>query len=349
MEYVIALLGLTLLVIFHEFGHFIGARLFGVRVEEFMVGLPGPKLARIRIGETLYGITLIPFGGYVKLHGDIDAAEAGKPFENPDRAFLLKPFWQRTAIIFLGPFFNLVLAVFLFAAMFMYGVPGYPTTTVEKVLEGTAAARAGIAPNDRVLSIDGRKIDEWQELVDYVRARPGSTVRVVVERNGQRRTFKMLVGIRNGVGFLGLQARTGVKRLGFLDALVQGFRSTFAMTSMFVVLLGKLISSGDLISQSAGPVGIVVESTRAIRLGVDFYLYLLALLSINLAIVNLIPMPPLDGGRIALMVVERVTGKRIGLQVYAVLQLIGLLLFVILMIFLIQADVARYHPFGIGM
>lgn len=348
MTLLVAFLGLAFLILIHELGHFIAAKIAGVKVEEFMIGLPGPKIIKFRFGETLYGVTAIPFGGYVKLHGDVDVEEEERSKLDTKRAFLEKPFFQRVLIIFFGPLFNLILSVFLFMAVFLHGIPGYPTTTVDKVLESSAAERAGFQPGDTVLKIDKIEINKWQDLVDYVKGKKGKKITVIVKRDSRIVQLYPVVGERKGVGFLGLQAKTGVHKLGVIDSFLAGVKSTYDMTLLFLNLLFTETIKGTLLKQSAGPVGIVVETTRAVKVGLDFYLYLLSLISINLAIVNLIPIPPLDGGRIALMVVEKITGRKISTNLLAIIQLFGIILFFVLMIYLIQADIQRYHLLGAG-
>lgn len=334
-----------MLIFFHELGHFIAAKISRIRVVEFMIGLPGPKLFQFKAGETTYGITMIPFGGYVKLFGDVDSSEE-EIKNNPERSFLLKPFWMQVLTIFSGPFFNLLLAVFLFAAMFVYGIPGYPSTTIEKVLPGTAAEKAGIKPGDKVIKIDEVQIKEWENLVNYVQKNKGKLVKIKVERKNREIVLFATIGEKAGKGFLGIQAKRTTYRLSPIPALQRGLHHTYEMTVTFLKLLYTETVKGRLLKESAGPVGIVVETSKAVKVGIDFYLYLLGLISINLAIVNLIPIPPLDGGRIAILTIERLTGRKLSKETMALVQLIGIILFLLLMIYLIQADIQRYHLLG---
>ncbi len=345
ITYLFAFLGLALLIFFHELGHFIAAKISRVRVEEFMIGLPGPKIFKFKAGETTYGITVIPFGGYVKLFGDVDTSKEDIE-KNPEGSFLMKPFRLQILTIFSGPFFNLLLSVFLFAAMFIYGIPGYPSTTIEKVLKNSAAEKAGIKSGDRVVAIDNVNVKEWDDLVSYIQKNKGKKVKIKVIRNRKEKIISAVVGEKEMKGFLGVQAKRMTYRLSFFPALYRGLRHTYEMTYTFLKLLYTETVKGRLLKESAGPVGIVVETSKAVKVGVDFYLYLLGLISINLAIVNLIPIPPLDGGRIAILTYEKVTGQRLSREMMALIQLTGIILFLFLMIYLIQADIQRYHLLG---
>lgn len=347
MEYIFAVAGLALLILAHEFGHFVIARLSGVKVDEFMVGLPGPKLFSFSRGGTRYGLTLIPFGGYVRLHGEFLDPEDPELNRDPT-AFINKPYWIQILVIASGALFNFLIAIFLFAAMFIYGIPGYPTTTIDKVLPGTAAEQAGIQPGDRVLRVDSVEINQWSELVDYVSKRKGKEITLEVERSGKKIALTARIGERDGNGFLGVQASTTTYRTGPVRALIEGARMTGSFTALFLKIIFTEIWKGDLIKQSAGPVGIVVETSKAVKAGFDFYLYLLGVISINLAIINLFPVPPLDGGRIVLLLIEKVTRRKIPVTVLALIQLAGILLFAVLMFYLIAADFQRYHLFGMG-
>lgn len=345
ITYLFAFLGLASLIFFHELGHFIAAKISRVRVEEFMIGLPGPKLFKFKTGETTYGITAIPFGGYVKLFGDVDTSKEDLE-KNPEKSFLMKPFRLQVLTIFSGPFFNLLLSVFLFAAMFLYGIPGYPSTTIEKVLKNSAAESAGIKAGDKVVAVDSIQVREWDDLVNYIQKNKGKEVKIRVLRDEEEVLVSTIVGEKEGKGFLGVQAKRMTYRLSFFPALYRGLHHTYEMTYTFLKLLYTETLKGRLLKESAGPVGIVVETSKAVKVGVDFYLYLLGLISINLAIVNLIPIPPLDGGRIAILTYEKLTGRRLSREVMAFIQLAGIILFLFLMIYLIQADIQRYHLLG---
>lgn len=347
MTYLFAVIGLALLILAHEFGHFLIAKLFGVKVNEFMIGLPGPKLFSYQGKETTYGITLIPFGGYVRLHGEFEDPENPEKTKD-EKSFISKPATVRILVLASGAIFNVLLAVLLFSAVFLYGIPNYPTTIIDKVYPDTAAQKAGFQEGDKILKIDNRDIGEWQDLVEYVSERPGKKVTITLKRNDDKLKLHPTIGRKDNKGYLGIKAKTTTLKMGLFDSIIKATNMTYQMTKTFVEFIYKELFKGDLLKQSAGPIGIVVETSRAVKVGFDFYFYLLGLISINLAIVNLFPVPPLDGGRILISLVEKALGRKIPFKVLAVIQLAGILLFLFLMIYLIQADLQRYHLLGAG-
>jgi regulator of sigma E protease len=342
----LALLGLALLILAHEFGHFLTARCFGVRVEEFVIGLPGPKLIRFKKGETVYGVSIIPFGGYVRLFGEFYDPENPETATHPE-SFLAKSWLARVVIIAAGSIFNFILAILLFAAMFMYGVPGYPTTTVKKILPGSPAELYGIKPGDRILQIDNIKIREWRELSDYISKHPGKEVTLKLQRNSETISLRVILANQKGKGLLGVQAKTTVRRLSPVSALIESSKLTAGLLYTFLNYLVSELPKGTILQQSSGPVGIFVETSKAVKVGFDFYLFLLGLISVNLGIVNLLPIPPLDGGRILLLTLERSLKRKIPEGVLTFINLVGVLLVIYLIFYLLIADLKRYHLVGL--
>lgn len=342
MGLILAFFGLAFLIFIHEFGHFIAARIFKIKVEEFMIGLPGPKIFKKKIGDTLYGITAIPFGGYVKLYGEYEDPEKPEEASNP-KSFINKPWYAQIAVIASGAMFNVLIAIILFAAMYMYGVPGYPTTEIEKILPESAAEKAGLKAGDKIISINNKSVKEWIDVVSIVSKNPEKEVLLIVKRGNKTLQISAIPERKDNKGFLGIQAKTTIKRLSPISAFSESLKLTGNLMATFLKLLVKESKSGKLLKESSGPVGIVVETSRAVKVGFDFYLFLLGLISINLAIVNLIPIPPLDGGRIAIIAIEKILRRKIPAPVLAIIQAFGIALFLYLMIYLILSDIQRYQ------
>ncbi|MCX7832405.1 MAG: RIP metalloprotease RseP [Actinobacteria bacterium] len=335
------MLGVAILILAHEFGHFLIARIFRIRVEEFVIGLPGPKIIKFKKGDTVYGISAIPFGGYVRLYGEFEDPNDPNLSQNPE-SFIHKPWYVQALVVAAGAFFNFLIAILIFAIMFVYGVPGYPTTTIDKVIPQSPAEKAGIQPGDKILRIDSMKVREWQDISDFVSKNPNRQVELIIKRNDKEIRIRATIGEKNNKGFLGVQSKTTVKRLSPFSALLESTKLTAGMLVTFVKLLFSEAFKGDLLKQSTGPVGIVVETSRAVKVGFDFYLFLIGLISINLGLVNLLPIPPLDGGRIVIIFLERAIKKKIPQNALALIQLFGILLFAYLMIYLLISDIQRY-------
>lgn len=337
----LAIVGVAILILAHEFGHFLVARIFRIKVEEFVIGLPGPKIVKFKKGNTIYGISAIPFGGYVRLYGEFDDPNEPNLRKHPE-SFIHKPWYVQALVVAAGGFFNFLIAIFIFATMFVYGVPGYPTTTIDKVLPESPAEKAGIKPGDKILKIGSLNVREWQDISNFVSKNPNKNVELVIERNNREIKLKATIGKRDNKGFLGIQSKTTIKRLSLISALLESTKLTASMIVAFVKFLLSEAFKGELLKQSAGPVGIVVETSRAVKVGFDFYLFLIGLISINLGLVNLLPIPPLDGGRIAIIFFERITKKKIPQNALALIQLVGILLFAYLMVYLLISDIQRY-------
>lgn len=348
-----ALSGIGLLIFIHEFGHFIAAKISGVKVREAAIGF-GPKIYKKQWGETLYSIGILPLGGFVKLAGmePEDSIEAGEE----DRAFDNQSLFKKVAIIGAGPLMNILIAVPIFAIIFMFGVQEQ-TTVVAGVSSGSAAHKAGIQKGDRLISIDGQKIDEWGDVSRAVAPKPNESVKIVVERDGKKLTKTATVGQRDRKkiedneektvkeGFLGIEGETRIKRYGPLQAFSMAVKMTIQTTGAIISIFAALFTGGipasTLAEGSAGPVGVIYISSEMIRKGFTNFLWFLGIISPNLAIVNLLPLPPLDGSRVTFLIYERIRGKRISKERFVQLQTIGVALLVFLMVFLTAFDLNR--------
>lgn len=341
----LAIAGLSLLIFVHELGHFVAGKLFGVKVNEFMLGLPGPKLAKVKRGESTYGVTVLLFGGYVKFAG-MDPTEELSP-EDEARGFDAQPLWKRLLILAAGPAFNLLLAVLIFTGIFMYGVPA-PTTTIATVLKDYPAAKARLVPGDRIEAINGRAIRSWDELIETVRAAPNKQVTLRVSRDGRVRTVRPTLTTRNDVGFLGIGPKIADQSFGFLQSVWLAVRATAIITAGVVVFLVELPQRLSLLQQARGPLGVVQESVKAAQSGLRDFMWLVAAFSISLGVFNLLPIPPLDGGKVLLGLVEGAMRKKLNKNVVLAVSAVGASLLVMLMIYIVVADIGRLLPGGAG-
>ncbi len=345
--WLIAILGLALLITVHEFGHFIAAKSFGMRVEKFYVGFP-PAALRRTWGETEYGIGIIPLGGFCKISGMLP--EEDVPEGTGDRVYYKKAVWKRNVTIAAGPLMN-----FLAAAVIMIlfiGIQGVPTASLklDEVVKGAPAAKAGLVAGDTLVGADGQRWTTWDQASAYFRANMGKAISLTYRPAGTtgaaaQKTVRLTL-IENpqapGNGYLGVAAgvvrnrpgpirAVGLGLVGFKDVVVGTF------TGFWWLITGKISATGP--DGAVGPVGIINVSKQAVQQ--SWYPLLLAFLSFNLGLINLLPILPFDGGHIALNVVERVRGKRLNAKLLERMIAFGTVLLVMLFIFLTFNDVKR--------
>ncbi len=330
------LLLLTFLVVAHEFGHFKAGRACDMRIEEFAVGF-GPKLfSKVREGIR-YSIRALPLGGFVQFYGE-DAQEV---LEEP-RAFNNRPIWQRFLTLLAGPAMNILLAFVLTVGVLVgYGdfVP-----VVASVQEGMPAQQAGLKEGDRIVSVDGKRIDFAMEFDGIDLAKSGESVNLGVERDGQRMEFEIPFEYNEAEGrnMIGITYSSDTRqRFGFFEAIGLSFKWMYLIIAQMLSFLGNLVFRGKGVEGLAGPVGTIGIVSQAVRSGPEVFLRIATLLSVNLGIMNLLPIPGLDGGRILLLGVEKLRGKPLPQNKEGLINLIGMGLMFLLMIFLTYQDIAR--------
>lgn len=337
----VTILVFGLLIFIHELGHFLAARAAGVRVHEFALGF-GPVLVAWRRGPTRYSVRALPLGGFVRMAGmhpgEEDLAEVP-----PRQRFLNQALGWRTAIIAAGPAMNLVLALVLFAALF--GLVGVPESrlVVAAVEPGYPAEAAGFRPGDRLLAVDGRPLEHWQQLVAVVRQHPGRPLRFQVERDG--RTLELVVVPRPlpedpRVGVIGIRPVSEVVRRPPGAALREAATWTARVALGFAEGLARLLR-GEGGTELIGPVGIGEQLGQAARAGVAQLLFLAAVLSANLALINLLPIPALDGSRLMFLALEAVRGRPVDPEKEHVIHLIGFALLILLGLVITYRDILR--------
>lgn len=342
MFLLLAILGVSFLILVHEFGHFIVSRLFGVKVEEFMLGMPGPKIFTFKVGETTYGVTILLFGGYVKFAGTEFDDEL--PLEERHRGFNALSFWKKMLAMGAGPIMNLILAMFLIISLYAFvGVPT-ATTTIDKVLKDKPAAKTGFKSGDKVVSVNNIPTGSWDDIVTSVQGKPNQKVTIVVERGDRKLVLKPKLTHKNSKGFLGIQPVSENRKAPIFKALYMGASDTIITTYkvaefLFVVVPGKV---SMFFKGAVGPVGAVYMTSEAARRGVFDFIWFLAIISIALAVFNVLPLPPLDGGRLVIIAVEGVIKRPISRSVKLGINAFGALLLITLLVYLVIADVQRF-------
>jgi len=346
---------LSLLVFAHEFGHFIVAKKSGMRVEEFGFGFP-PRAFAVRRGDTEYSVNWIPLGGFVKVKG-----ESGQHRDEPD-SFASKPAWKRFLVLVAGVVMNLVVASILLSIGFMAGLPtsvdGVPdgavveqaSLDVVSVVDGSPAVRSGIVAGDEVVSMDGKTFDDAEAARAYIKDRGDAGISVIVRKeDGSFATTTVASEDLPGLGVHGIGV--GLVKTGLVSfpphlAVVQGIRATFVYTvevlRSFGDLLKNLVVHQTVSVDLSGPVGIAVMTGQAARLGFTYLLQFAALLSINLAVVNALPFPALDGGRILFLLIEVVRRKSVNHQAEAIVHNLGFVFLMALVALVTYRDFVRF-------
>ena len=341
-----AVLVLGVLIFVHELGHFLVAKRAGVSVLKFSLGF-GPKIAGFTRGGTEYLLSAIPLGGYVKMLGEDPKEEVA----DLERSFSAKPIGWRSLIILAGPGSNFLLAIAIFWVVFMVGVPTL-TTKVGEVMEGFPAREAGLLQGDRIAAIEGRPIEKWEELAKQIHQSPGRPVRLTVEREGKRFDVtvapkatkqKNLFGEEQEIGLLGIAPAEEflTERTNPITAFGRAVYKTYDLSVLILITFGKLLQGVVPAKTIGGPLLVAQMAGEQARLGILNLLFFTALLSINLAILNLLPIPILDGGHLFFALIEAARGKPVSLKKREMAQQVGLVLLVALMIFAFYNDIFR--------
>lgn len=305
----------TLIVVVHEAGHFLTAKAVGIRVDQFSVGF-GPRLIGVTVGETTYAIRALPLGGYVKLAGmdphDAGATQSGRPQVTDPRSFNAHPLWQRILVIVAGPAFNLLLPIILFSSVYAFGAP----VQVVSVDSGTPAQAAGIQPQDVVVSVDGHRVEQNSDLRTYVNAdgQAQRPVQVQVNRQGRLVTFTITPEKRDSGYVLGVRTSPGIKQLAPLAAFRQSVSDTVGLvlgTFQGFYRLATDQSLGGLLGPNGvrGPVGIMQTTADEAQGGPVPLTFWIGFLSLSLGLINILPIPALDGGRLVFLLLEGIRGR----------------------------------------
>jgi regulator of sigma E protease len=348
---------LSLLVLVHELGHFLAARKFGVRVDEFGFGLP-PRLFGIKRGETVYSLNWLPIGGFVKLYGEDEEKET----KGPD-SFFAKPKKIRAAILTAGVLMNFLLAILVISYIFTQGVL-VPTDKVfvKEVSPGSPAEKAGLKIDDNIIKCDQKIIKTPEELISYTKQHFGEEVVLEIERCDPlypRRELGQLVSCQHELvkiiprkdapkneGAMGMAISNLVeKKYSLVQApflgTAEAFRLSWLMVSEIGKILFKVITFQPVKADIAGPLGIAQATGQAVKFGAMAVLQLLGLLSLNLAVVNILPFPALDGGRLLFIGIEALTGKRVKPYWERWVHQIGMMLLLSLLALVTINDVLR--------
>jgi len=342
---------LGILIFFHELGHFLLAKAFGVKVLKFSLGF-GYKLVGKKWGETEYLISTVPLGGYVKLLGENDEESEDLSPEEFHRAFNHQHVLKRIAIVAAGPFFNLFLALFLFWGVYAISGNYVMTTEVGQVREDSPASKAGILKGDVIVSVQGIHTDSWTEIKNLVKDSAGQEVTVTVQREDrllrvtvvpEETVEKNLFGEDVKSALIGIVAAGKYRKveMGPWEALKEGIRKTWEITALTFLTIVKLFQGVVSIKTLGGPIMIGQLTGQVAQESISYLVPLLAVISINLGVLNLLPVPILDGGVILFLLMELIIGKPISMKKREAAQKVGIGLLALLILVVMRNDLER--------
>lgn len=360
---IIFIVVLAVLIFVHELGHFLIARAFKIRVDAFKIGF-GPRILSWKRGETEYGLNLIPFGGYVKIFGENPDEES---MSGPDanRSFVNKPRWQQTLVLFAGVFFNFLFAWILYAGLFVFGsnVPidafgdysnyiSNQRVIVMDAQDASPAAKAGIQIGDVIQSITSNEqrieVKNTADIQRVINSSLGNPITIQYIKSGNEKTVEVspITGLVAGKYAIGIvMDRVGYIKMPFLTAMIEAPRYTIITIKNTAVGLYAFVTGIFQYTASfddvAGPVGIAIIIKNAFELGFAYLIIITAIISINLGIINLIPFPALDGGRILFVGIEGIIRRRIPAKFFNIVNTVGFVLLMILMVIVTYKDIAK--------
>jgi regulator of sigma E protease len=332
---VFVIIFLSILVLIHELGHFVAAKKFGLLVKEFGFGLP-PRIWSKKIGETIYSVNLLPFGGFVKIYGEdgVEADERGKSFSS-------LPISKRSLIISAGVLMNFLLGWLLISIVFSIGIP--KAILITKVEPNSPAAEIGLRAGDKII---GAEADNFIKFIDEHR---GQEIVIKIERNSEVKEFKAAPRINppSGEGALGIALmESGLVKKNLLASIWEGLKTSIGIMQAVFAAIFNLIARAFVgkatLEQIVGPVGIIKITSQAGTLGFVYLLQLFALISLNLVVINIFPFPALDGGRLLFLLIEKIKGSPLPVKFERYANAVGMALLLFLMIVITIKDIMRF-------
>lgn len=323
-----------MVILVHEFGHFAVAKLVGIKVNEFAIGM-GPKIFQKKKGETEYTLRILPIGGYVKMEGEDESS-------NDPRSFGKVSPVSRIAVVAAGAIMNFVLAIVILSIV-SYGA-GMPTNKIERTLPNSPAEEVGIMPGDIISRINGKKINSWESIVNNInKSDPKEKMEIKVKRDGEEKTFYLQPKIEEGRTMIGIAPAS---EQSISTAIRGGFEKTKMFLGLMFDFLGMVLKGKVSTRDLSGPVGVIHEVGVAAKLGIYNLLYILGFISINLGFFNLLPIPALDGSRIVFLLVELVRGKPIDPDKEGFIHFVGFVLLISLMLIVTYRDIIKFNIFS---
>lgn len=315
---IIGIIGLGFLIGFHELGHFLFCKLFKIRTPSFSIGM-GPKIFSKKIGETEFALSAIPLGGYVEIAGmtEVGQGDQKEASRADEYSFAAKPYYQKLLVLSGGILFNLILGYALLTTLFYMGMPAsplvyptYATTAINTVGAEGAGQKAGLKPGDKIISIDNQPVHSATELINFIKSHPEYTTSLVVERDNTTKELSVTIEEKkvNDTSFGYMDIELQIPRYSFIDSAKYGLAATGELVHQVWLSL-KSIFTECKFKQVGGPLMVLSETIKGAGKGIKIFLLLLAFISVNLALLNIIPLPILDGGQALFYTIEALIGK----------------------------------------
>lgn len=320
MTIIYSLLVFLLVILVHEFGHFAVAKMSDMKVNEFSIGM-GPLVASTKGEETQYSFRAIPIGGYVALEGEDEDSSDPRSFKNASPQ-------KRIAVLFAGAFMNFTLAILAFTIVF--SIIGTPGTTIDKVVENTPAEIVGLQTGDKIISIDNKPVEKWEDITTFINESTTESINMVVERDSQNVDINIPVYEEEGSRKIGI---TPKYQLDLGNALGYAFTNTRMVIVDVYKFVGRLLTGEMDLSAVSGPIGVIRFIGESSQSGILNVLFVLGAISANLGAFNILPIPALDGGKILLTFVEMIIGRKVPEKIEEWLNIAGFVLLFGLMIY----------------
>jgi regulator of sigma E protease len=345
LQYLLAIAGFSLIILVHEFGHFIFAKIFGIHVTEFFIGF-GPKILKFKKKEkgTLYGISAIPLGGYNKILG-FDRSEK-VPEELKSRVFYDKAFIKKFLVISGGGIFNIVIAYILIAIFLSMGV-FTPTTVIDYIEPGSPAEASGFKLGDRIIELENNPVGTWDDFADQVKNYPDNEVVFKIERDKSVLEIDVTLSEAEGRGYLGIAPLLVKEKLGFFQIIRESFKMLWDLSTTYARLFGMLIT-GKIpfeYARPTSPIGVISIFQQSAALGFQNFILFVAVVSVLIAFGNFLPILPVDGGHLVIIIIEAIRKKPLPKKAVEIYSTLGLVIIISLLIIGLIFDIIS--PFNI--
>ncbi|MGE4282188.1 MAG: RIP metalloprotease RseP [Clostridia bacterium] len=330
--FISAIIIFALLIFFHELGHFAVAKMVGIKVHEFAIGM-GPQILKVKKGETMYSVRALPIGGYVMMEGEVENSADKRAFNN-------KPVWARMAVVSAGAIMNFALGFIIFLIMLSFE-PSIPEPVIGKLTPDRPAQQVGLEPGDRIIRLNDYKVHIQEDVRYFLDKNKDNPIDVTVIRQNQRMTFKLVPELdpKYQSYMMGYEALTVPKNI--INVITQAYYRTGFMAKIIFSSLGDLVTGKAGVDQVSGPIGIVQGIGTAAKQGLSNLAFLAALISINLGVFNLLPIPALDGSKIMFLLFEAIRRKPMNPEKEGMVHFVGFAMLILLLIFVTFNDVVR--------